>query len=164
MNEKELRAAFKENCTVENMKTLAVMLSVLELAELGYKVQEESIKECYKRVLAEHPFYAEEACERIGIKYGQRILEEDYTFLLSDNDCDRLNKLVIPVMAKENITDERGYFTTNWFGKKCKARRDLYCFFIDNFLPQPMREIFLVNKTSVVTQNKVIDIIKNLAK
>lgn len=159
METKEMTDEFTANVKA-NLQQLAELFKAYDLAKLGYDMQEEREKECYNEALAETPFYSTEGCERCGIKAGERVTEEFYTFLLSDEDFDRLSDLTLPIIVREGITNADGEYTTDWLGIKGDARRALVNFIIDTILPDGMREQFSAVRLNIVQTDKLIDIVR----
>ena len=157
MNEKKLLAELTKNCK-ENRETLNELLNTYELAEIGIKVSEAREKEIYDSVLAENEFYSEQEASRIGVKKGDRILDNDNAFLLSNDDFERLLSLAHPIFVAENICDENGYYITNWLEIKVEAMNTLVDFIIEKILPSDMREDFAKVRRNVVYEKKLIDI------
>lgn len=111
METKEMTAAFTANVK-SNTQQLADLFKAYDLAKLGYKMQEEREKECYNEVLASTPFYTAEDSKRCGIKAGERVTKEFYTFLLSKEDFNRLLNLTTPILEREGIINaEENYVT-----------------------------------------------------
>ena len=122
MEEKILLAELTKNCG-EKREKVAELFKALELAELGYKLQDERCKDVHNRVLAEYEFFCDKDFSRdTGFKVGDRITDDEFLFLLSDDDFDRVMKLSRPIMVAEKITDEDGYFLENWGKMRCDAR------------------------------------------
>ena len=157
MKEKELRAAFKENCTKENMEKLAELKKTLELAKLGQDVQRQHFKDIENKVLQENEFFCARDFKRTAnIKVGERITSEEWDFLLSDEEFDRLQNTMLPLWVEAGLTDERGYYKTNWDMIACNAKRELVEFIILNLVPKGMREIFWRERSSVLVEDKII--------
>ena len=95
MEETILMAELKKNCDT-NREKLFELLKVYDLTELGYQVQEQRCKDVYNKVLSENEFFASRDVARTEIEVGERITDEEFAFLLSDEDCDRLNALAHP--------------------------------------------------------------------
>ena len=101
--------------------------------------------------------------KRAEIKVGERITDEKFDFLLSDEDFDRLQTLARPIFVAEGITDENGYFIENWVTKKVHARKTLVEFIIQNIVPSEMRETFWEAKHNIVQTDKLIEIMRSVA-
>ena len=71
------------------------LLETFDLAELGRKIDDEREKEISNRVLAENEFFAGKDAERIGMKSGDRITDEEFTFLLSESDFQKFLNLLL---------------------------------------------------------------------
>lgn len=162
MEEKKLLAELKRSCET-NREKLSELLKVYELTVLGYQVQEQRCKDVYNKVLSENEFYAKRDCGRCLVKIGERITDEKFDFLLSDEDFDRLQTLARPIFVAEGITDENGYYIENWVTKKDHARKTLVEFIIQNIVPSEMRETFLEAKHSIVLTDKLIEIMRSVA-
>lgn len=157
-----LMAELKKNCET-NREKLSELLKVYDLCVLGYDMQEQRCKDVYNKVLSENEFYAKRDCGRCEVKIGERITDEKFDFLLSDEDFDRLQALAIPIFVAEGITDENGYFIENWVTKKVHARKTLVEFIIQNIVPSEMRETFWEAKHNIVQTDKLIEIMRSVA-
>ena len=157
-----LTAELKKNCET-NREKLSELLKVYDLCVLGYDIQEQRCKDVYNKVLSENEFFASRDVARAEIKVGERISDEKFDFLLSDEDFDRLQTLAIPIFVAEGITDENGYFIENWVTKKVHARKDLVEFIIQNIVPNEMRETFWEAKHNIVQTDKLISIMRSVA-
>jgi hypothetical protein len=162
MEEIRLTAELKKNCET-NREKLSELMKVYDLAALGYDMQEQRCKDIYNKVLSENEFYAERDCGRCEIKVGERITDEKFDFLLSDEDFERLETLAHPIFVAEGITDEKGYFIENWVTIKISARKDLVEFIIQNIVPFEMRETFWEARQSIVQTDKLISIMRSVA-
>ena len=92
MEEIRLTAELKKNCET-NRKKLSKLMKVYDLCVLGYDIQEQRCKDVYNKVLSENEFYVSRDMKRAEIKVGERITDEKFDFLLSDEDFDRLQTL-----------------------------------------------------------------------
>ena len=162
MEEIKLTAELKKNCET-NREKLSELLKVFDLCVLGYDMQEQRCKDVYNKVLSENEFYASLDIERTGVKVGERITDEKFDFLLSEEDFDRLQTLAIQIFVAEKITDENGYFIENWVTKKVQAREELVEFIINNIVPKEMRKTFLEAKYNIVQMDKLINITRSIA-
>lgn len=161
MEEIKLTAELKKNCEA-NREKLSELLKVFDLCVLGYDMQEQRCKDVYNKVLAENVFYASLDIERTGVKVGERITDEKFDFLLSEEDFDRLQTLAIQIFVAEGITDENGYFIENWVTKKVQARKELVEFIIQNIVPNEMRETFWEARQNIVQMDKLINIMRSV--
>ncbi len=157
-----LTAVLKKNCET-NREKLSKLMKVYDLCVLGYDMQEQRCNDVYNKVLSENEFYASCDMKRAGIKVGERITDESLTFLLSDEDFDRLHTLVHPILVTEGITDENGYFIENWVTKKVSARKELVEFIIQNIVPNEMRVKFWEARQNIVQMDKLIEIMRSVA-
>ena len=162
MEETILMAELKKNCDT-NREKLSELLKVYDLTELGYQVQEQRCKDVYHKVLSENEFFASRDVARTEIKVGERITDEEFAFLLSDEDCDRLNALAHPIFVAEGITDENDRFIEDWVTEEASARKDLVEFIIQNIVPSEMREKFWEVRHNIVQTDKLIDIMRSVA-
>lgn len=162
MEEIRLTAELKKNCET-NRKKLSELLKVYDFCVLGYQVQEQRSKDVYNKVLSENEFFASRDVARTEIKVGERITDEKFDFLLSDEDFDRLQTLARPIFVAEGITDENDYFIENWVTKKVSARKDLVEFIIQNIVPLEMRETFWEARQNIVQTDKLINIMRSVA-
>lgn len=159
MEIKELTAVFTANVK-SSIQQLAELFKAYDLAELGYKMQEERKKECYNEALNATPFYAAKSYDRCEIKVGERVTREFYAFLLSKEDFNRLLDLTAPILEREGITNAEGKYITDWLGIKGDARRALVNFIIDTILPDGIREQFSAVRLNIVQTDKLLDIVR----
>ena len=162
MNENALLQEFTKSMN-KHREEVSELLKAYDLAKLGVDMLRQQEKEIYEEVLNDYEFYAsEEKCANTRAKdmCGQRITEEKWDFLLSDEDFDRLTELARPIFVARNITDDNGYYIVNWIKIECDARNELVSFIIDNLLPESMREGFARARYNVVYQDKLIDVIR----
>lgn len=157
-----LTAELKKNCET-NREKLSELLKVYDLTVLGYQVQEQRCKDVYNKVLSENEFFASRDVARTEIKVGERITDEKFDFLLSDEDFGRLHALAHPIFVAEGITDENDRFIENWVTKKVHARKDLVEFIIQNIVPSEMRVKFWEVRHNIVQTDKLIDIMRSVA-
>lgn len=162
MEEIRLTAELKKNCET-NREKLSELMKVYDLAILGYDMQEQRCKDIYNKVLSENEFYASRDMKRAEVKVGERITDEKFDFLLSDEDFERLGTLAHPIFVAEGITDEKGYFIKNWVKIKVSAMNDLVDFIIANILPTDLRNKFSIVRRSVVYEEKLINIMRSIA-
>ena len=162
MEEIKLTAELKKNCET-NREKLSELLKVFDLCALGYDMQEQRCKDVYNKVLSENEFYAKLGCGRCEVNAGDRITNEEFSFLLSDEDFEHYLSLAKPIFVAEKITDENGYFIEDWVTKKVQARKELVEFIINNIVPKEMRETFSAAKYNVVQMNKLINITRSIA-
>lgn len=163
MEDKILLAELTKNCNGKKEKVLE-LLKAFDLAELGSEIQRQQFKDIENKVLKENEFF----CGRPDIKvrsddqpiFGERITDEKWDFLLSGDDFDRLQSLMLPLNVEANLTDEKGYYVTNWDMIVCDARNELVSFIIDEIIPKGIAEIFRKNIHSIVMQEKLIKITK----
>lgn len=159
MEIKELTAVFTANVK-SNIQQLAELFKAYDLAELGYKMQEEREKECYNEALTATPFYAAKSYDRCEIKVGERVTREFYAFLLSKEDFNRLLDLTAPILEREGITNAEGKYITDWLGIKGDARRALVNFIVDTILPDGIMEQFSAVRLNIVQTDKLLDIVR----
>ncbi len=157
-----LTAELKKNCET-NREKLSELLKVYDLTVLGYQVQEQRCKDVYNKVLSENEFFASRDVARTEIKVGERITDEKFDFLLSDEDFDRLQTLALPIFVANGITDKNGNFIENWVTKKVSARKELVEFIIQNIVPNEMRVKFWEVRHNIVQTDKLIDIMRSVA-
>lgn len=162
MEEIRLTAELKKNCET-NREKLSELMKVYDLCVLGYDMQEQRCKDVYNKVLSENEFYAKRDCGRCEVKIGERITDEKFDFLLSDEDFDRLQTMARPIFVAEGITDENDYFIENWVTKKVSARKELVEFIIQNIVPFEMRETFWEARQNIVQTDKLIEIMRSIA-
>ena len=159
--EKMLSELIQNRC--KNVDKLRELLEAYDLAEIGRKTQDQHVIDICNRVLQENEFFASDECERIGIKIGDRITDEKDDFLLSDEDYFRVHELMRPILVAENVTNEKGYFITDWSSKSSKAWVELVNFIIQKILPAPFRETFWENRFNVLKMDKLIESVRKIA-
>lgn len=162
MNEKELLNKFTKSMKKYANET-AELLKAFDLANLGVDMLNQQEREIYNEVLNDYEFYAsDEKCKgpRTENMRGQRITDEKWAFLLSDEDFDRLTKLAHPLFVARNITDDDGYYIVKWYSIRRKAKDELVSFILGNLLPKSMSNEFQKAQSSIVFQDKLIDIIR----
>ena len=161
MEEKVLLAELTKNCEGKKEK-LMDLLKAFDLACLGYDLQDQHVKGIHNRVLRENEFFAVHDLGRgQNIHVGDRITDEEFLFLLSDEDFHEVMKLSRPIMVAEKITDEDGYFLENWGKMRCDARCELVEYIILEIIPAALRPIFWDNRINVTFQDKLIKITKD---
>lgn len=156
-----MQAVFTANIRA-NIGQLAELFKAYDLAELGYKMQEEQSKQCYTEALQAGEYHAAEGYNMRGVNIneGDRVTDEKYSWLLSNEDFSRLNAAAMPLLVRDGVTDERGYYITDWLGIKGDARRALVDFIIDAILPTGMREQFAAVRLNIVQTGKLLDIVR----
>lgn len=161
METKGMTAEFTANVKT-NIQQLAELFKAYDLAELGYKMQEEQSKQCYTEALQAGEYHAAEGYNMRGVNIneGDRVTDEKYSWLLSDVDFDRLQTSALRLLVRDGVTDERGYYITDWLGIKGDARRALVNFIIDTILPDGMREQFAAVRLNIVQTDKLLDIVR----
>lgn len=161
MEEKILLAELQKNLAAHKDK-LVELLKIFDLTNLGYDMQRCKEKEVLNRVLRENVFLAEKEFSRkpASIKVGDRITDEEFDFLLSDEDTERLFALARPLMVSEKVTDENGRYLEDWIGQRCDARRELIDFLLDNVVPKALRKTFEIARQNIVWSDRLIDITK----
>lgn len=162
MEEKLLLAELTKNGSQHREKCVE-LLKYFDLAELGRKIDDEKEKFLHNKVLAEHEFFADKDCELAGVKKGDRITDEEFTFLLSKEEWDRFFGFCHKLSVEAGLVDENGYYKTNWSKIVCDARNELYEFIVLNIVPSAIREIFWERRWSIVTQEKLINITRQWA-
>lgn len=162
MEEKKLLAELTKNCKTQREK-LSELMKTYDLAVLGYDMQEQSCKDVYNKVLSENEFFASRDVARTEVKVGERITDEMFDFLLSEEDFERLQTLAAPILVAQGITDQNGYYTVNWVKIKTSAMNDLVDFIIDNILPTDMKQKFSQVRRHIVYQLKLINIMRSIA-
>ena len=164
MEEKILLAELTKNCEGKKQK-LMELLEAFELACLGYDLQDQHSKDIHNRVLRENEFFCDKEFSRdTGFKIGDRITDEEYLFLLSDEDFDKVMKLARPICVEEKLTDEKGYFLENWGSIRSKAREELVNFLIYEIIPESLRHHFDSCRWNIVHSDKLINAFRKSMK
>lgn len=162
MEEKLILAELLKHGNQHRAKLLE-LLQAFDLAELGRKVDDEREKDLHNKVLSEHEFFADKDCERGGVKKGDRITDETFTFLLSKEEWERYFQHCHKLNVENGLVNEEGFYITNWSKIVCEARNELYEFIVKRIVPSPMREIFWEHRWSVIAQEKLINITRKWA-
>lgn len=139
---------------------LKELIAAADMARLGYEMQEAECRDIYNQILNDNCFYAAMNCEECGIAIGDRITSEENDFLLSDEDFKRMTELAHLLFVERGLTDDNGYYLTNWLEILCDAKRECVDFIIGYILPQSLREPFQRNRLNVVVQDKLIGVFK----
>ena len=84
--------------------------------------------------------------------------------MLSDEDFNKVQTLVHPLLVREKITDEKGYYITNWSVIQCDARRKLVEFIILNIIPPTMQQTFWEHRQNITQMNKLTDLSRTFFK
>lgn len=163
-NEKQMCSELESNCT-KNKERLLELMKTYELAKLGDEMQKQQFNDIYNEVLAKNEFYCKSGdYERVGVKCGDRITDEKNLWTLDDDDFHKVMELALPLQVEQGLTDDKGYYITNWLTIELAAKRELVDFIIGNIIPSDMREQFAKVRTSIVYQDKLLDIVKNAFK
>ena len=159
MDKQIMIAELTENCNNHREKLLE-LLKAYDLAVLGRQVADEHEKEISNKVLAEHEFFAKRRFNRApsDIKVGDRITDETFDFLMSEEDFERFLQIRRSYLVDAGICDENGYYLTDWISIKVNTMNVLVDFIIANILPTALRETFAMVRRNVVQEEKLIDI------
>lgn len=162
MEEEKMLSELIENRNA-NIEKLRELLATYDAAVIGYRLQEQQEKDICNRVLRENEFFASTEFERIGIKTGDRITDEKDEFLLSEEDFQRVNDLMLPILVAENVTNEKGYYIIDWASKRSNAWVELVNFIIQKILPTPFRETYWEFRLHVAKMDKLIEAVRKIA-
>lgn len=160
-NTPELMSQFADNCN-NNREQLAHLFTLYDMAKLGYDMQEQRCKECNTEVLTANVFYASKDCPRCNVKAGDRVTNEIFTFLFSEDDFNRYLELTTPIYEREGITDVHGEYITDWLTIKGDARRELVAFILNKIMPEEMRQEFEQAQMNITHEYKIIDTIRTI--
>jgi len=164
MEENVLLAELAKNCDGKRKK-LVELLEAFDLACLGYDIQDQHSKDIHNRVLRENKFLcARDFSRGTGFKVGDRITDEEYLFLLSDEDFDKVMKLSRPICVEEKLTDKDGYFLEDWVTIRANAREELVNFLIYEIIPESLRHHFAACTWNIRQSDKLINAFKNCVK
>lgn len=166
MNETKDLEQLRVNCSKHGQR-LMECLKAYEVAQLGYKVQEQQFKDIYDKVLCENEFfstmdYAKHGDEKDIIKAGERITDSTYDFLLSNEDWHRYMDMTKPYCIEAGLTDKDDHYVTDWLEIEIECRNELVDFIISSILPASMQDKFNNVKRNIVYQNKLIHIVKSV--
>lgn len=139
-------------------------MKTYDLAVLGRDVADAHEKEIRNKILSENEFFSCRECGRCRLKIGDRITDETYTFLMSEEDFDRYQNISIRYFVEEGITDKDGRYLTDWVSIKVNAMNALADYIIDNILPAELREHFDKFRRNVVQEERLIDITREAIK
>ena len=143
---------------------LLELFDFYDLAVLGRDMADVHENMLRNKILDENEFFVGRDCSRCGLKIGDRITEETYTFLMSEEDFDRYQNISIRYFVEEGITDKDGRYLTDWVSIKVNAMNALADYIIDNILPAEMRSGFDMWRRNVVKEEKLIDITRKAIK
>ena len=164
MEKEMLLEELTKNCK-EKMQKLLDLMEAFDLACLGYDMQEQHSKDIFNRVLSENEFFCARHYSRdLGYDIGDRILDEDFMFMLSEEDFNRVMELSRPISVEEKLTDEEGNYLEHWADIRANARRELVNFIIDEMVPKAFRHHFNYHCMNIVATDKLINIFRNLTK
>lgn len=144
-------------------KELADSLKLYDLACLNYNMQEQQFRDCTTEALKQDTYLAAEDCPDFGVKVGDRILDEQCDFLLSERDFPRLCVAINKITTARGLTREDGYILNNALPIMGAARRDLLKL-IASIIPPEVTEGVNIMRASVVNQDKLIDIFRKSFK
>ena len=147
----ELAANVKQHKT-----TLLDLSKKYELAKLGLEVFDQQTKEIYNKILAENVFTVSNDCPRMNLKPGDRITDEEDTFLMSEDDWQRYMELTGAAMTAAGLTTEDGTYTTNWHQIQTAAKTELVNFLIDRIITAALRSQFAKVRDSIIWQDKIL--------
>ena len=163
--EKEIVATAELGLNIKKHQgRLLELLDFYDLAVLGRDMADVHENMLRNKILDENEFFVGRDCSRCGLKIGDRITEETYTFLMSEEEFDRYQNISIRYFAEEGITDEDGRYLTDWVSIKVNAMNALADYIIDNILPAEMRSEFDMWRRNVVKEEKLIDITRKAIK
>lgn len=160
MEEKSLLAELTRNGE-KNWKKLNELIAVYEMAKIGEQLQEERCKEIHNRVLKDNEFFISRDFSHVrdaSWKVGDRILDDNNSFLMSEEDFERYQKLSVEIMAKEGITDSEGYYIEQWTTTCVKARHELIDFILNEIVPEVLRKELESCRWNYVHGEKLIEI------
>lgn len=164
MKAEELKE-FTENVN-RNRAELAARFMYLDVCEEAYREQEARIDEIYTQVLNEGDYRVNRAdyvpMREGEPKQGDRIVSEEWMFLLSEEDFARVCELAGKVLFAEGITDDKGRYVTNWMIMKIEAEQQVNEFFIRKIVPQSVRDVLWRNRSRVVPMEKMRNIARQM--
>lgn len=143
---------------------LLELMKAYDLAVLGRDVAGAHENEIRSKILSENEFFAGRECGRCRLKIGDRITDETYTLLMSEEDFDRYKNISLRYFVEEGITDKDGRYLTDWVSIKVNAMNALADYIIDNILPAELREHFDKFRRNVVQEERLIDITREAIK
>ena len=144
----------------EHRNELLDLMKTYDIAKLGRKQQEEESENIYNQVLSEHEFFANEGCEKLHVKAGDRIIDDECSFLMSGDDLERYLSIAGDYMYKAGITDKEGSYIVKWVTITNKAYNALLDFIIETILPAPMAIHFQENRRRLIVMEKLIAIMR----
>lgn len=156
----EILSSTQHSCMLK--KYLSILFKNYETTTLGYDLYEVRINDIYNEVLKKEAFFAAEYYPAKGVKKGDRITDETFTFLLSDEDFDHLQELVTKRLQEEGMCNEQGCDIVPWVTLRNDARNALLDFIIAHIVPANTREVFAKNRSNYTVMEKLISLSKKL--
>ena len=137
---------------------LASLLRNYELAKLGRELNEQRINDASNKVLKENVFIADRDCERCGMKKGDRITDEEMTFLMEKKQWDKYIKLHIKECEKRGLTEKDGKIKGNWTEMVAKTRKMAVDYILRQLVPDDLKEKLSEVRNNVIMEKKLIEI------
>lgn len=160
--EKEMLAQLTNNIVGKKDK-LAELFTLYDLNKLGYEVQESQCNDVRDKILKDNEFFVSRilgggSVRELPLKIGDRILNHNDDWLMSDEDFDRYQKICVAEMCKAGLTNEKGFYTEDWLQRKLDSWNELVDYIINEILPDGIRKIFKDHRYSVMRMNQLVDI------
>lgn len=143
---------------MNKIEMLASLLRNYELAKLGRERNEQRINEASNKVLKENIFVADMDCERIGIKKGDRITDEEMTFLMEKKQWNKYIKLHVKECEKRGLTDKDGKIIGNWPEMVAITRKMAVDYILRWIVPDDLKEKLSKVRNNVIMEKKLIEI------
>jgi len=148
------------------MKKHADALHLLKLSYLAAQLREAELNEMFDKtcneVLQEYEFFVSEKKnpEKVGLKPGDRIINEKDSYLMDDSDFNIYLKYAVDKQCKLGYVETDGTYKPGFNGMEIKlnAQNALIDFQI-SILPEEMRGAFKDIKKSYILTHKFLDII-----
>ena len=165
-NDTVLLQELQTNVTGRVRAKLSELYEQYDLCVLGDKVHEAEVSGIVTQVLQENDFRAKpdfKVRDENMPRPGERVTTEEWSFLLSSEDFDRLMKLCVPRWHAAGLTDEKGTSTPTWTTMKIDARNAVLDFVIENIIPSVFRADFRGARNNYTIMEKLLDLSRKLA-
>lgn len=159
MTQEEIKTTLTNNIKKEKNE-LKALLACYDIAAEMEKDEDKRFTEIAEKVLKENDFRFPEDNERMQVKKGERILKDDDTFLMSENDKTRYRQIVSESNHAAGLTDKDGYYTSNIRTIRRQAYNTIVNFIIERILPEQIRKTFQDNKLNITYTDRLIEIIR----
>lgn len=164
-NDTVLLQELQTNVTGRVRAKLSELYEQYDLCVLGDKVHEAEVGGIVTQVLQENDFRAKpdfKVRDENMPRPGERVTTEEWSFLLSSEDFDRLINLCVPRWHAAGLTDEKGTSTPTWTTMKIDARNAVLDYLIGHIIPSSFRDLFQRNRWQYSQMEKLIGLGRQL--